>query len=42
MMGGFASLGGGGRLGPRPRSVPINFMNDSGPQYSVSVTSGYG
>lgn len=37
MMEGFASWG-SGRLGPSSRSVPINFMNGSGPQYSLSVT----
>lgn len=37
MMEGFASLG-VGKLGLSPRSVPINFMNGSGPQYSLSVT----
>lgn len=35
--GSIASLG-SGRHGPSSRSVPINFMNGSGPQYSLSVT----
>lgn len=35
--GSIASLG-SGRLGPSFSSVPINFMNDSGPQYYLSVS----